>query len=54
MGKNVEGSGRGLTLLHYTDICMEGLRRAKKHLSQGSRSPGRDLSQNLPNTKQEY
>jgi hypothetical protein len=40
----VEGSGRGLILIYQSGICLEGLRKTTKNLSQDSRSPGRDLN----------
>jgi hypothetical protein len=38
----VEGSGFGLR--YYLGICLEGLRKITKYLSQDSRSPGRHLN----------
>jgi hypothetical protein len=40
IGKNLVGSGRGLTLRYYTGMRMEGLRKTTKDLNQYSRSPG--------------
>jgi hypothetical protein len=34
IGKDMEGSGRGLILRYYPCICLEGLRKATKILSQ--------------------
>jgi hypothetical protein len=42
--KGLEGSGCGLILRCYTSICLEGLRKITKKLSQDSRSPVRDLN----------
>jgi hypothetical protein len=33
-----------VALRHCPDICLEGLRKTTKHLSQDSRSPNRDLN----------
>jgi hypothetical protein len=33
-----------VALRHSPDICLEGLRKNKKHPSQDSRSPNRDLN----------
>jgi hypothetical protein len=40
----MEGSGRGLISRYYTGICLEGLRKTTKNLSQVSRSLRRDLN----------
>jgi hypothetical protein len=37
----MEGSGRSLT---YSGICLEGLRKINKNLSQDYQSPSRDLN----------
>jgi hypothetical protein len=44
IGKDAEESGSGLILRHYPSICLEGLRKTTKNLSQDSRPPGRDLN----------
>jgi hypothetical protein len=46
----VEGSGRGLILKYYSGICLEGLTKTTKYLSQYSRSLGRDLCETGPLT----
>jgi hypothetical protein len=43
----VEGSNAWPNLRYYIGICLEGLRNAKKHLSQGNQSPHRDLNLGL-------
>jgi hypothetical protein len=43
----------GVILRPYPSICLEGLRKTMKYLSQDSRSPDRDLNPGLPNTRQE-
>jgi hypothetical protein len=35
-------------LRYYSGICLEGLRKTTKNLSQDSRSPGRDLDPGPP------
>jgi hypothetical protein len=40
----LKGGGSGLMCKNYPGICLEGLRKTKKTLSQDSRSPGRDLN----------
>jgi hypothetical protein len=47
-GTDVEGSGRGLILEHYPSICLEGLRKIIRNLSQDSCSPGQDLKPGPP------
>jgi hypothetical protein len=42
--KVVEGSGRDTIVKNYPSICVGGLRKTMKNLSQDSRSPGRDLN----------
>jgi hypothetical protein len=44
IGNELEGSGRGLILSDYPDICLEGLKKTTKTLSQDNRSLGRNLS----------
>jgi hypothetical protein len=41
-------SGRWLISRYYTEICLQGLRKTTKSLSQDSRSPGRDLNLRPP------
>jgi hypothetical protein len=41
VGKDLEGSGRGLILRYYHGIRLEQLRKTMKQLSQDSRTPGR-------------
>jgi len=53
MNWNGYGSGRSLILMYYVGIRLEGLRKSTKSFSQGSRSPGRDWTRDVPNTKQE-
>jgi hypothetical protein len=48
IGKVLEGSGGGLISTYYPSICMDGLRKATKTLSQDSRSPDRDFNPGLP------
>jgi hypothetical protein len=48
---NWKGCGRKrswLNLRYYPGICVEGLRKTMKNLSQDSRSPGRDLNPGHP------
>jgi hypothetical protein len=48
---NWKGCGRKRTwpnLRYYPRMCLEGLRKTTKHLSQDSRSPGRDLNPGPP------
>jgi hypothetical protein len=47
-GKYLEGNGSGLILRYYPGVFLEGLRNTTKDLSQGSRSPGRDLKPGPP------
>jgi hypothetical protein len=47
-GRDMEGSGRGLILILYPDICPEDLRKTTINLNQYSRSPGRDLKSGPP------
>jgi hypothetical protein len=49
--KYLEGSGRVLFLRYYPDICIEGLRKPTKNISQDSRSSGRDLKPGPPENK---
>jgi hypothetical protein len=42
IGKDLEGSGRGLILGYYLGICLEELKKNPKNLSQDSQSPGKD------------
>jgi hypothetical protein len=48
MGKDLEGSCRGIILRYYFNIYLQGLRKITKNLSQDSRSPGRDLNLGPP------
>jgi hypothetical protein len=48
IGKNFEGSDRGLILGYYLGIRLDGLRKTTENLSQGSRSPERDLNPGIP------
>jgi hypothetical protein len=48
IGKNVEGSGRGPVLRYYPGICLEGLRKTTKNLSQNNQFPGRDFNPGPP------
>jgi hypothetical protein len=48
VGKNVEGSGRGLIPRYYSSIYVEGLRKTTKNHNQDSRSPGQDLNPGRP------
>jgi hypothetical protein len=48
IGKDLEGSGRGLILKYYSGIRVEGLRKTTKDLSQDSRFPVWDLSPGPP------
>jgi hypothetical protein len=48
---NWKGCGRKRSwpnLRYYPDICLEGLRKKTKNLSQFIRSPGRDLNPGPP------
>jgi hypothetical protein len=36
----LEGSGRGQILRYYPSICLEGVNKTMKNLSQDSQSPG--------------
>jgi hypothetical protein len=47
-GKDVVGSGRGLIIRYYPGVCLEGLKKTTKSLSQDSRSLGRDLKPGPP------
>jgi hypothetical protein len=40
--KDVEGTGHGPILRYYLSICLEGLRKTAKNISQDSRSQSRD------------
>jgi hypothetical protein len=42
------GSGRSLILMYYSGIRLEGLSKTTLNLSQGSRSPMRDLNPGPP------
>jgi hypothetical protein len=44
IGKNLEGSGRGLIFRCCPDLHLEGLKENTKNLSQGGRSLGQDLN----------
>lgn len=44
----MEGSNAWPNLRYYIGICLEGLRNAKKHLSQGNLSPDGDLNLGPP------
>jgi hypothetical protein len=44
IGKDVEGSGRGLVFRYYPGIFLERLMKTTENLSQDSRFPGRDLN----------
>jgi hypothetical protein len=46
--KNLEGSGSGIILRYYPEICLAGLRNTTQNLGQDSRSPARDLNQGPP------
>jgi hypothetical protein len=46
-GKDLEGSGSGLR--YYTDIRLEGLKKARKRLSRDSRYPDRNSKPNPQN-----
>jgi hypothetical protein len=48
MRMDVEGSVRVLILSYYYSICLQGLRKTSKNLSQDSQSPGRDLKSESP------
>jgi hypothetical protein len=43
IGKDLEGSFRGIILRYYPGIGLEELRKTTKNLNQDSRFPGRDL-----------
>jgi hypothetical protein len=45
----MEGNGRGLILMYYTGICVEGLSKPRK--PQNSRNPGRGLNPGPPEYK---
>jgi hypothetical protein len=48
---NWKGCGRKRSwpnLRYYPGICLEGLRKTTKNLSQDNRSPGRDLNPGPP------
>jgi hypothetical protein len=53
IGKDLEGNGRGLILRCYPYICLEGLKKATKTLSQVAGLLAEAWTRNLPNTKQE-
>jgi hypothetical protein len=40
-------------LRHYPDLCLEGLRKTKKHLDQNIRSPSKNSNRNLTKNKSE-
>jgi hypothetical protein len=42
------GSGRGLILRQYFGMCLEGLWKTTKNVSQDSRFTGRDLNRGPP------
>jgi hypothetical protein len=44
----MEGSDNGRILRYYPEICLEGLRKTMKKLSQYHLPPGRDLNQGPP------
>jgi hypothetical protein len=48
IGKDVEGSGRGINLRYCPNICLKELRTATKNLSQDSRGPAWDSNQEPP------
>jgi hypothetical protein len=48
VGKDVEGSGRGLIFWNYPNICLEGQRKITRNFSRDMRPPGRDLSPGPP------
>jgi hypothetical protein len=48
IGKDSEGSGRGLILRYYPRIHLKGLRKTTKNLNQDSWSPGQDLNPRPP------
>jgi hypothetical protein len=50
----MKGSGHALILRYYHDICLEGLIKTTKTLSQSSRSPGGDLNPRAPKYKSHY
>jgi hypothetical protein len=52
-GKDLEGSGRGVIVRYYPSARLERLEETTKTLSKNSESPGRDLSPDLLDTKQE-
>jgi hypothetical protein len=47
---NVEESVRGLILIYCPDICLEGLSKTTKHLSQVAGLRAEIWTQDLPNT----
>jgi hypothetical protein len=47
-GKDMEGSKCGLMLRYYPGICLEGLMKTTKTISQDNRYPGRDLNLGTP------
>jgi hypothetical protein len=47
-GKDLEESSHGLILWYYQGICLEGLRKITKILSQDSWSPGQDSKTGPP------
>jgi hypothetical protein len=53
IGKDLKRSGRGLMLRCYPGIRLERLRTTMKNLSQGSRSPCRDLKPGPPDYEAE-
>jgi hypothetical protein len=42
------GSDHGLILRYYPNICLEGLSKSTKYLSQDSKSPDQDLNPGPP------
>jgi hypothetical protein len=47
-GKDLEGSGNGLSLRYYPEIRLEELKKITKGLSQDNWSPSRDLNPRSP------
>jgi hypothetical protein len=48
IGKNLEGSGRGLILRYHPGICLQGHRKSTKNLGQDNQSTCRDLNPGPP------
>jgi hypothetical protein len=48
IGKDVEGSGRGLILRYYPGNLLEELWKTTQHNSKDSQFPGRDLNPGSP------